>query len=187
MLRTGRAACCDGESDSPSIDAVNRVYWRAMRATDGYAFRKATNADISAIGALISNVLAEYGILACVGRADRDLADIEANYWNAGGAFLVLLDGTTIIGTVALRRDANACCELCRMYLHASYRGRGLGRRLFERAVEEAMDGGAVEMRLETSAVLTEAIALYQANGFTLVDGKPMGCNCDLVMHKRLV
>jgi putative acetyltransferase len=157
-----------------------------MSQSEQFLFRCATNRDAEASWVLISSVLAEYGIGADGTTTERDLLDIEASYWGAGGAFFVLLDGTMIIGTVALRRESAGVCELCRMYLDASYRGRGLGRRLFDKAFEEAKRRGFDEIRLETAAVLTEAIALYESAGFVLVEEKPRGKHCDLVMCRRV-
>jgi putative acetyltransferase len=157
-----------------------------MSQSDSCRFRRATNADGAEIWQLISTALAEYRIVACGATTDRDLLDIEGSYWNAGGAFHVLVDDTTIVGTVALHRDSDTVCELCRMYLAAKYRGRGLGRLLFDKALAEAKQLGFEEIRLETAAVLTEAIALYKAAGFALVEGKPTGKNCNLVMSKRI-
>jgi putative acetyltransferase len=157
-----------------------------MAQSEEFLFRCATNRDVDGCWGLISSVLAEYGIVADGATTEGDLLDIEASYWGAGGAFFLLLDGTMIIGTVALRREPAGVCELCRMYLAASYRGRGLGRRLFEKAFEEAKRRGFDEIRLETAAVLTEAIALYESAGFVLVEEKPRGKNCNLVMRRRV-
>ena len=157
-----------------------------MCAADGFSVREANNADCAAIWALISGVLGEYAINTDPSTTDRDLTDIESNYANAGGAFFVLLDADSIIGTVALCRESDTCCELCRMYLASNYRRRGLGRRLFDTATREAVRRGFREMRLETAAVLVEAIALYKSAGFAIVEGKPAGKNCNLIMSKHL-
>ena len=158
-----------------------------MCAADSFSVREATNVDCAAIWALISGVLKEYAFAPDRTTTDRDLTDIEASYTNAGGVFFVLLDASSIIGTVALCRESDACCELCRMYLAANYRRRGLGRLLFDTATKEAVRRGFREMRLETAAVLVEAIALYKSAGFAIVKGKPSGKNCNLIMSKPLL
>ncbi len=155
-------------------------------ATDRLELREATNADCAAIWALISGVLGEYAINTDPTTTDKDLSDIESNYTNSGGAFFVLLDADNVIGTVAICRDSDTICELCRMYLATNYRRRGLGRLLFSRATETAIRRGFREMRLETAAVLVEAIALYESAGFTAIEGTPAGKNCNLIMAKRL-
>ncbi len=157
-----------------------------MCTADKFVVREATNADCADIWALISGVLSEYAIVADPTTSDKDLSDIESNYASVGGAFFVLLDADSIIGTVALCRESDTVCELCRMYLNSSYRRRGLGRLLFEKATEEATRRGFSEMRLETAAVLVEAIALYKSAGFAIVEGTPVGKNCNLIMSKQL-
>ena len=59
--------------------------------------RAATNADLPVVWDLISSVLLSYGITGKRQTTDRDLADLEVNYWNAKGAFFVLLNGEAVI------------------------------------------------------------------------------------------
>jgi ribosomal protein S18 acetylase RimI-like enzyme len=159
---------------------------RSMQTVSDYTLRKATNADLAAVWALISSILRSYGFSPNRHTTDQDLADIEANYWDRRGAFFVMLDGEEVIGTVALQRETDASCELCRMYLAPEYRGRGLGRKLLEHFVREAKASGLKEMHLKTASVLVEAISLYKRAGFTVVEGAEAGGNCDLVMHRLL-
>jgi N-acetylglutamate synthase-like GNAT family acetyltransferase len=160
---------------------------KRARETDGeYMIRKATNADLPAVWSLISSVLGSYGITPNRQTTDKDLGDIEANYWERQGAFFVLINGEEVVGTVALQHETDASCELCRMYLAPQYRGQGLGRRLLEYAVREARAGGFEEMHLKTASVLVEAISLYKRAGFAAVEGAAAGGNCDLVMRRVL-
>ena len=157
-----------------------------MRATGNYTLRKASNADVPAVWALISSVLQSYGITTNPATTDKDLVDIEANYWDKKGAFFVLLQGETVIGTAALHHETDAVCEVCRMYLAPAYRGQGLGRRLLEHCVREAQERGYEEMCLKTASVLVEAISLYKHAGFAVVEGAEVSGNCDLVMRRSL-
>ena len=157
-----------------------------MQTVDDYTLREATNADLPAVWSLISSVLRSYGITSNRQTTDRDLADLEADYWNRKGAFFVLVKGEAVIGTVALHHETEVVCELCRMYLASQYRGHGLGRRLLEHAVREARERGFKEMRLKTASVLVEAISLYKREGFRTVEGAVTCGNCDLVMSRML-
>jgi N-acetylglutamate synthase-like GNAT family acetyltransferase len=159
---------------------------RVIQKKGDYSLRKATNADRPAIWALISSVLRSYGITTNEQTTDKDLVDIEANYWDSKGAFFLLLRGEEVIGTVALHYETDAVCEICRMYLAPQYRGQGLGRRLLEHCVSEARERGFEEMCLKTASVLVEAISLYKRAGFTVVEGAEAGGNCDLVMKRSL-
>jgi N-acetylglutamate synthase-like GNAT family acetyltransferase len=159
---------------------------QAMQKAGDYTLRRATNADMPAVWSLISSVLQSYGITTNQATTDKDLVDIEANYWDRKGAFFVLLEGQAVIGTAALHHETDAVCELCRMYLAPQYRGQGLGRRLLELCVREARERGFEEICLKTASVLVEAISLYKRAGFTVVKGAEAGGNCDLVMRRSL-
>jgi putative acetyltransferase len=157
-----------------------------MQTLGDYTLRKATNADLPAVWSLISNVLGSYGITSNRQTTDKDLTDIETNYWNRKGAFFVLLKGESVIGTVALQHETDAICELCRMYLAQQYRGHGLGQGLLEHALREARERGFKEVRLKTASVLVKAISLYKRAGFSTVEGAVTCGNCDLVMRRML-
>ena len=52
------------------------------------------------------------------------------------------------------------------MWIAPSARGLGLGRLLLEKLEACALAGGARVAHIETSAVLTEALALYRSAGW---------------------
>jgi len=157
-----------------------------MRVPNTYPIREATNADQPAVWELISAVLHEYGITTDLRTTDADLADIEASYANEGRCFFVMLDGPRLIGTVALTRESDSSCQLCRMYLDSEYRRQGLGRLLLDKALQEAKIRGFAEIHLRTAAVLVEAIRLYESIGFVRTSNVPVTKNCNLAMTKQL-
>jgi putative acetyltransferase len=63
---------------------------------------------------------------------DRDLADILAYYQDSGGGFWVLEGSPGIEGCVGVTITDQESCELHRLYLLGSQRGKGWGRRLIE-------------------------------------------------------
>jgi GNAT superfamily N-acetyltransferase len=86
----------------------------------------------------------------------------------AGRFFVAYLDGEAI-GCGAVKHHAGAPSELKRMWIAPSARGLGLGRRLLEELETCARASGARVARIETSAVLTEALALYRSAGWVEV------------------
>src|SRR5437763_748252 len=83
----------------------------------------------------------------------------------AGEFFVAYLHGAAIgCGAVKHHRDAPA--EIKRMWIAPQARGLGLGRRLLEKLEACALAGGARVAHIETSAVLTEALALYRSAGW---------------------
>jgi putative acetyltransferase len=97
----------------------------------------------------------------------RDMDDIQQNYFENGGTFLVLMDEYQVIGTGALRQLEETVCELKRLWLLPEYHGRGLGYRMLQELMAIARAKGYQTIRLETDATRqTQAIAFYQRQGF---------------------
>ena len=86
----------------------------------------------------------------------------------AGQFFVAYLHGEAI-GCGAVKHHAGAPSEVKRMWIAPSARGLGLGRRLLARLEACALASGAGVARIETSAVCTEALALYRSAGWVEV------------------
>jgi GNAT superfamily N-acetyltransferase len=86
----------------------------------------------------------------------------------AGGFFVAYLHREAI-GCGAVKHHHDAPAEIKRMWIAPQARGLGLGRRLLERLEACARDGGARIAHIETSGVLTEALALYRSTGWVEV------------------
>jgi DNA-binding MarR family transcriptional regulator len=86
----------------------------------------------------------------------------------AGQFFVVYRDGEAI-GCGAVKHHGGAPAEIKRMWVAPNARGLGLGRRLLETLEACALAGGARVARIETSAALPEAVALYRSAGWAEV------------------
>jgi DNA-binding MarR family transcriptional regulator/GNAT superfamily N-acetyltransferase len=86
----------------------------------------------------------------------------------AGEFFVCYLHGEPI-GCGAVKHHGGAPAEIKRMWIAPAARGLGLGRRLLEELEACARRGGASVGHIETSAVLTEALALYRSTGWVEV------------------
>ncbi len=86
----------------------------------------------------------------------------------AGQFFVAYLHGEPI-GCGAVKHHADTPSEIKRMWIDPQARGLGLGRRLLEKLEECALAGGARVARIETSAVLSEALSLYRSTGWVEV------------------
>jgi putative acetyltransferase len=95
-----------------------------------------------------------------------DPAEVYAALWIA-----VAEDGL-VVGSVALRELGENELELKRMYLRPEQRGRGLGRRLLETALDCARVSGARVVKLDTSEGMEAARGLYEARGFSRIPGE---------------
>jgi DNA-binding MarR family transcriptional regulator/GNAT superfamily N-acetyltransferase len=85
------------------------------------------------------------------------------------GQFLVAYLRGEAIGCGAVKHHADAPTEIKRMWIAPRARGLGLGRRLLDKLEGCALASGARVAQIETSAVLTEATALYRSAGWVEV------------------
>lgn len=139
--------------------------------------------DAGAVRELVARVLAEFDLALDPGGTDADLADVESAYRADGGEFWVVEDGTgRVVGTCGIWPvpGDGARCELRKMYLDASLRGRGMGRQLLATALDHARRAGRARVELETHHRMTAARALYEAHGFREVAHDDAGASrCD--------
>jgi DNA-binding MarR family transcriptional regulator/GNAT superfamily N-acetyltransferase len=70
------------------------------------------------------------------------------------------------VGCGALKHFDGGVTDIKRMWLAEAARGLGLGRRLLETLEQRAARSGARTVRLETSNLLVEAVALYRSAGY---------------------
>lgn len=142
--------------------------------------RRATNADCEPVKTLVFTVLGEYGLKPDPGVTDADLDDIERSYFARGGTFCVLEDeDSSVVGAYGLYPVEGQTCELRKMYLRRTHRGRGLGKLLLEDALASARQLGFTTLTLETASVLKEAIALYKRYGFAPCPSDHLAARCD--------
>ncbi len=99
----------------------------------------------------------------------RDMDDIQSQYFDRKGLFLVVLDDGRMVGTGAIRALEGDICQLRRMWLLPPYQRRGIGSRLVEMLFEFARQAGFKTVRLKTDVKQTGAIRFYERLGFRLV------------------
>lgn len=97
---------------------------------------------------------------------EHELAALPGAYAPPRGRLLIALAEDEPGGCVGLRPLADDVCEMKRLYLRPSIRGRGAGRLLATRILDEARAIGYRVMRLDTLPGMTEARALYETLGF---------------------
>ena len=99
---------------------------------------------------------------------EAEMAAMPGKYAPPAGELLLArpADGTAL-GCVGLRPiEPRGCCEMKRLYVSPEGRGLGLGGKLVEAVVREAVRIGYREMMLDTLPSMAEAIALYRKSGF---------------------
>ena len=98
----------------------------------GPVIAPADRADVPGVIALIGRVYAEYGFVFDPPVEVPDLLAFERHYEPPRGAFFVVRQAGSIVGSVGVERLDGATAELHRLYLDAPLRGRGTGRGLVE-------------------------------------------------------
>jgi putative acetyltransferase len=143
--------------------------------------------DRHAAATLIASVLAEYGLHWEPEETDRDVLEVEACYLETGGEFWVVEQGDHLVGTGAyypIRRGIKAV-EIRKMYVLPSARGQGLGHFLLQQLEGAIAAHQYQQIWIETASVLTEAVQLYEHNGYSLATGVETA-RCDLIYLKTL-
>lgn len=136
----------------------------------GCIIRVASATDDAAIAQVIRDVSAEYGLTADKGYsvADPTLDCLSQIYSQAGAQYWVVEAEGRVVGGAGIAPLANnaGICELQKMYFMPEIRGKGLAKRLALLALDFARQAGYQSCYLETTAILKEALKLYEHLGF---------------------
>ncbi|MDH4123707.1 MAG: GNAT family N-acetyltransferase [Thermoplasmata archaeon] len=97
---------------------------------------------------------------------DDDIMNLPGKYGRPKGRLILALDDEEIVGCVALREFDKDICELKRLYVKKESRGKGIGKLLTEKVIDEAISIGYSRMRLDTIDNMTQAMTLYRSMGF---------------------
>jgi GNAT superfamily N-acetyltransferase len=100
----------------------------------------------------------------------EELETLPGKYAPPSGAILVAKENGETVGCVAVRPLGGEVCEMKRLYVKPSHRGRRVGWELALAIIEEAKRFGYKAMRLDTVVAMKEASDLYRTLGFQPID-----------------
>jgi putative acetyltransferase len=160
--------------------------------------RRVEKKDNPQVANIIRTVMPEFG---ASGKGfaihDKEVDDIfEAYNKNRATYFVCEFNGKVIGGggIAPLEGGDASVCELKKMYFLPEARGKGLGQKVLASCLKEARHIGFKQCYLETFNTMTDAMKLYEKNGFQKIAG-PMGntghFSCDtfylIELHHGLV
>ena len=107
------------------------------------------------------------GVNLCFQNFEQELAGLPGHYAPPDGRLLLAEYEGQLAGCVALHKWETGICEMKRLYLRPSFRGRRLGRVLAETIIAEARNLGYQSMRLDTiEPLMKDAVEMYRKLGF---------------------
>jgi GNAT superfamily N-acetyltransferase len=139
-----------------------------VRTIPGLALAQAESpGQIAHAGELFREYAQALGVNLCFQNFEQELASLPGHYAPPGGRLLLAEYEGQLAGCVALHRWENGICEMKRLYLRPSFRGKGLGRALAETIIVEARNIGYQRMRLDTiEPIMKDAVEMYRKLGF---------------------
>ena len=149
--------------------------------------------DNAQVAAVVRSVLIDFEVPK-VGSAysDASLDCMYESYQNKMSRYFVIEEENRVIGGGGIAPLANFdgnVCELQKMYFLPQARGKGIGTKLIDKCLQEAVQLGYESCYLETMHYMKAAQNLYKKYGFEQLDG-PMGDTghhaCGVQMLKKL-
>jgi len=107
------------------------------------------------------------GVNLCFQNFEQELAGLPGHYAPPDGRLLLAEYELQLAGCVALHKWEDGICEMKRLYLRPSFRGKGLGRAIAEKIITDARSIGYRRMRLDTiEPLMKDAVEMYRKLGF---------------------
>ena len=154
--------------------------------------REITKQDNQLIAEIIRSVMKEFDAdpkTTIIG--DPTLDTMFANYQSPKSIYYIIEENKIVVGGCGIKHLDNTdenICELQRMFLLPSYRGKGYGKLLIDLCIRKAKEFGYDEIYLETLSQMKKAISLYEMTGFQKINAPKgntghTGCNVQMLMR----
>lgn len=107
----------------------------------------------------------------CFQGFEEELKTLPGKYAPPEGRLYIVKFDDNYSGCIALRKLENGICEMKRLYLREKIRGKGIGRKLVEKIINDAKEIGYDKMRLDTiKDKMPNAVDMYERYGFVKIE-----------------
>lgn len=96
----------------------------------------------------------------------NEINHLRTYYGPPTGLILLYKAGEEYVGVTCIRNLGDFIAEIKRMYVQPAHRGKGIGRAMLNKAIDEAKRLGYRHLRLDTVPDMESAIHLYLSTGF---------------------
>lgn len=97
---------------------------------------------------------------------EKEIAGLPGSYAPPTGRLLLATLDDAIVGCIALQARDDGECEMKRLFVRTECQGKGVGRQLVTRVIDEARLIGYRRIVLDTLPVMTAAHQMYESFGF---------------------
>lgn len=150
--------------------------------------------DNGSIEAIMTDCFEEFG-LPVLGSSleDEDVKLMYEGFQSNRAIYYVLEENGKVMGGGGVKQlngSSRDTCELQKMYFHPYARGKGFGKKIFDKCIQAAKSFDYKYCYLESASQLESAIKIYEMNGFNHLE-KPLGNTghtiCGVYMLKELI
>lgn len=124
------------------------------------------NEDAEQVKELILSILTKEYPFDRSAYSDSDLYDLKNTYGGKKDIFFVLEEGEKIIGTAGIKEDSQEVALLRRLFVDTSFRGKGYGNMLIDKALEFCKEKKFKRVVFSTTNRMVGAIELCKKKGF---------------------
>lgn len=124
--------------------------------------------DLSKIRELFSEYSMIQGAGVCFKSFEKEMAQLPGEYALPHGRLYLVNYKTEVVGCIALKQVLPNDCEVKRLYVKPEFRGKGIGKALLDKVIEQAKQQKYDNIFLETLENMKEAISIYCKNGFNV-------------------
>lgn len=128
--------------------------------------REYQDKDAKAVKGLITSILSKEFSLQKGAYPDTDLNAIPNIYGGKREKFYVMEDDSRIIGTVGIKEDSKDAALLRRIFVDPTYRGKGCGAKLVDKAIGFCKEAGYRGIIFRSTSAMQAANELCLKRGF---------------------